>query len=558
MDVPNYNRGTKRKYSGDQHARAFPDDVSPARTSISPVLAHTAMQSADIGGDGNDKIYNSAGAEENPDACQLSRVPASTVTASDDEHYRTLYTRELDFHALGEQDRELASLLQGGSRLDFANPLAVMQLTKTLLRLHFGLRVDLPLDRLCPPVPNRHNYILWLKDLLDTTSPSYSQIYEPERPVEGLDIGTGASLIYPLLACAQRPSWTFIATDVDAKSIAYARRNAELNNLQSRIRVVGRDIAAPLVPLDDLNIETIDFVMVNPPFYASESELIDLARQKSRPPHSACTGAPIEMVCEGGEVGFVRRIIDESLVLRRRVQWYTAMLGKQSSLDILVGLLKENGIDNYAMKTFVQGNKTRRWALGWSFHGRRPSVRTTRGVELATTKNILPFPTELTALRKSVSCGIDPEQLVRTLRTTMETLDLVSWNWDALLSRGIGFADGNVWSRAYRRRKERRNYMTTASPQGDEASTDKAKKSPDLSTQQKLRGVADCAFGFALSIRVEHGSRGTTDEVTLAVRWLQGHDYLLFESFTGMLRSAILRTVRALDENEEVSCPRLG
>ncbi|RYP53340.1 hypothetical protein DL768_001697 [Monosporascus sp. mg162] len=506
------------------------------------------MQFADIDGDKNDESYISAGAEANPDACQASGVPASTVTASDEEYYRTLYARELDFHALGERDRELTSLLQGGSRLDFANPLAVMQLTKTLLRLHFGLRVDLPLDRLCPPVPNRHNYILWLKDLLDSSSPSYSQIYEPERPVEGLDIGTGASLIYPLLACAQRPAWTFIATDVDAKSIAYARRNAELNSLQSRIRVVGRDIAAPLVPLDDLNIETIDFVMVNPPFYASDSELLDLARQKSRPPHSACTGAPIEMVCEGGEVGFVRRIINESLILRRRVQWYTAMLGKQSSLDVLVSLLKENGIDNYAMKTFVQGNKTRRWALGWSFHSRRPSVRASRGVELATAKSILPFPTELTALRKRVSRGIDPEQLEKALRTTMETLDLVSWNWDALLSRGVGFADGNVWSRAYRRRKERQSHMTTAPPQGEEASADKAKASPNLSTQQKLRGVVDCAFGFALSIRVEHGSRGTTDEVTLAVRWLQGHDYLLFESFTGMLRSAILRTFRALNE----------
>ncbi|RYP04900.1 hypothetical protein DL764_004170 [Monosporascus ibericus] len=548
MDSPNRNRGTKRRYSGDQDAWECPDDATSAHPSISPIQAHTKMQSTDIGGDKNHESYIPAGAEESPDACQASRVPASTVTASDDEYYRTLYSRELDFHALGERDRELGSLLQGGSRLDFANPLVVMQLTKTLLRLHFGLRVDLPLDRLCPPVPNRHNYILWLKDLLDSSSTSYSQIYEPERPVEGLDIGTGASLVYPLLACAQRPAWTFIATDVDAKSIAYARRNAELNSLQSRIRVVSRDIAAPLIPLDDLNIETIDFVMVNPPFYASESELLDLARQKSRPPHSACTGAPIEMVCEGGEVGFVRRIIDESLILRRRVQWYTAMLGKQSSLDVLVSLLKENGIDNYAMKTFVQGNKTRRWALGWSFHCRRPSLRASRGVELAMTKNILPFPTEVTALRKRVSCGIDPEQLERKLRTTMETLDLVSWNWDTLRKKGVGFADGNVWSRAYRRRKERQNHMTTAPPQRDEASADKAKTNADLFTRQKLRGVVDCAFGFALSIRVEHGSYGIADEVTLAVRWLQGHDYSLFESFTGMLRNAILRTVRDPDE----------
>lgn len=33
----------------------------------------------------------------------------------------------------------------------------------------------------------------------------------PDEKVIGLDIGTGASCIYPLLGCAQRP-WSFIAT----------------------------------------------------------------------------------------------------------------------------------------------------------------------------------------------------------------------------------------------------------------------------------------------------------------------------------------------------------
>lgn len=58
-----------------------------------------------------------------------------------------------------------------------------------------------------PQVPNRHNYILWLKGLMDSTS------YEKpgERTVVGIDIGTGASCIYPLLGTAQR-DWSFIAT----------------------------------------------------------------------------------------------------------------------------------------------------------------------------------------------------------------------------------------------------------------------------------------------------------------------------------------------------------
>ncbi|OTA63261.1 DUF890 domain-containing protein [Hypoxylon sp. EC38] len=286
----------------------------------------------------------------------------------DDDYYKTLYIDEPDFRTLGQRDPEFGAVLQCGCYLDFADPKSVMQLTKTLLKLDFGLVVDLPMDRLCPPVPNRHNYIIWLKELLDSSSSPYTG---PARNVVGLDIGTGASLIYPLLGCTQRPSWSFIATDVDAKSLAYAHKNARLNNLESRIHVVGRSVIDCLIPLDDLGLETIDFVMVNPPFYTSEAELMDLARQKSRPPNTACTGAPIEMVCDGGEIGFVRRIINESLVLGERVQWYTSMVGKQSSLAVLIDTLKSHGVSNYAVTAFIQGNKTRRWAIGWSFGSRR-------------------------------------------------------------------------------------------------------------------------------------------------------------------------------------------
>ena len=77
---------------------------------------------------------------------------------------------------------------------------------------------------------------------------------------------------------------------------------------------------------------SIDFTICNPPFYSSAEELITSAALKSRPPHSACTGAEIEMVTPGGEVSFVGRIIEESCNLKGRVQWYSIMLGKFSSI----------------------------------------------------------------------------------------------------------------------------------------------------------------------------------------------------------------------------------
>lgn len=43
------------------------------------------------------------------------------------------------------------------------------QLTQCLLKDQFDLDIDFPLDSLCPAVPNRLNYILWLEDLIQDT-----------------------------------------------------------------------------------------------------------------------------------------------------------------------------------------------------------------------------------------------------------------------------------------------------------------------------------------------------------------------------------------------------
>ncbi|KAL8946255.1 MAG: hypothetical protein Q9222_007330, partial [Ikaeria aurantiellina] len=141
---------------------------------------------------------------------------------------RTIYDSLVDFSALASDDPDFKKL----------------QLTTSLLARDFGLKIELPDDRLCPP------------DLLDTTSDSYSDGYDPKREVLGLDIGTGASCIYPLLGCAQRPKWKFIATDTDTKSLNHARQNIHLNDLNSRIHAHLSKPSDPLIPLDALGIET--------------------------------------------------------------------------------------------------------------------------------------------------------------------------------------------------------------------------------------------------------------------------------------------------------------
>ncbi|KAI9816301.1 MAG: hypothetical protein M1827_001903 [Pycnora praestabilis] len=69
------------------------------------------------------------------------------------------------------------------------------------------------------------------------------------------DSGTGASCIYPLLGCAQRPKWKFVGTDIDERSLHYARGNVAYNDLKSRIRLMRSAPDGELIPLNGLGLE---------------------------------------------------------------------------------------------------------------------------------------------------------------------------------------------------------------------------------------------------------------------------------------------------------------
>lgn len=101
-------------------------------------------------------------------------------------------------------------------------------MTKSLLKRDFGIEIELPDDRLCPPVcgmsfgwgtfaegglrcqtgasaprfdggrpllteemQKRLSYIFWIQDLLDTTVDDFSDLYDPDREVVGLDMYAG-------------------------------------------------------------------------------------------------------------------------------------------------------------------------------------------------------------------------------------------------------------------------------------------------------------------------------------------------------------------------------
>ncbi|OJJ80760.1 DUF890 domain protein [Aspergillus glaucus CBS 516.65] len=419
---------------------------------------------------------------------------------------RNIYKNDVDFTALSLQSPEFAKYVKPNGQLDFTDPDAVRQLTKSLLKQDFDLEVDIPENRLCPPVPNRLNYILWLQDLLDTTGDEYRDDYDPDRDVTGLDIGTGCCSIYPLLGCALRPSWKFMATDIDDGNIQTATRTVSANGLESRIQITKTDSNSELIPFKQSGVVRLDFTMCNPPFYASRDELIASAEAKERPPFSACTGAEVEMVTSGGELDFVTRMIEESIQLREKVLWYTTMLGKLSSVSLVAEKLISHNNHNYAVTEFIQGSKTRRWAVAWSWTDLRPAMNVARGIT-SFPKHLLPFPSESTLVLSNTSI----DDLCSKLDTELTALP-IQWHWRQNLSTGIGFAKENVWSRQARRKMQ----------------------NPEAAEKHRMEiDEGHAALGFKVQLKLDGISETRTKVV---VRWLRGTDSVLFESFVGMLK----------------------
>ncbi|XP_005987545.2 RNA N6-adenosine-methyltransferase mettl16 isoform X1 [Latimeria chalumnae] len=253
--------------------------------------------------------------------------------------------------------------LAGRVSLNFKDPEAVRALTCTLLKEDFGLAIDIPLERLIPTVPLRLNYIHWVEDLIghhDT---------EKSEPRRGIDIGTGASCIYPLLGATMN-GWYFLATEVDDMCFNYAKKNVEQNNLFDLIKVV--KVPQKTLLMDALKEESsiiYDFCMCNPPFFANQLEAKGENSRNPRraPPSSVNTGGITEIMAEGGELEFVKRIIHDSLQLKERLRWYSCMLGKKCSLAPLKEELHKQGVPKVTHTEFCQG-RTMRWALAWSFY----------------------------------------------------------------------------------------------------------------------------------------------------------------------------------------------
>ncbi|KAJ3165698.1 hypothetical protein HDU88_003891 [Geranomyces variabilis] len=285
-------------------------------------------------------------------------------------HERNPFNDRPNFAELARQYEHLAPYLrpnwQGAPSIDFKDAQALRELTYALLWTGFGLRLEIPLDMLCPPVPNRLDYVLTIEDLLAESG------IKSDAPVHGIDIGAGASCIYPLLACKRNEKWRMLGLDIEPRAIAYATANVAQNQLNSKITVCKNetDVILNKDLLDGFHKKRYDFTMCNPPFYESAEQIARSRAGKDAPPRAVCSGTRAEMVTEGGELGFIRRILAESArpEMRRRVRWFTSLVGRKEDLASLEDALRAVGGARWEIKSLRQG-ATVRWVIAWTFIG---------------------------------------------------------------------------------------------------------------------------------------------------------------------------------------------
>ena len=208
--------------------------------------------------------------------------------------------------------------MSGKVCIDYKNETALRTLTQTLLLEYFDVKVEFAPGSLVPTLPLRLNYILWLEDLLNW--PSKSSVV-----IKGIDIGCGSSCIYSVLA-AKKNQWHMLALESNEINLKYAQHNINENQLQTLVKLYAQTNKSQIFQeyfntLQESAAKVYDFCLCNPPFFDNQSETNKSRKSNKRPPpHNCPTGYKEELSCQGGEVKFVEKIIDESFVFKQNIR----------------------------------------------------------------------------------------------------------------------------------------------------------------------------------------------------------------------------------------------
>lgn len=296
-------------------------------------------------------------------------------------HHKNRHKQGYKFKALIKAEPKLSKFIiknkfNGQDTIDFSDALALKTLNLALLKCHYQISFwDIPDGYLCPPIPGRVDYLHHLKDLLSHTP---KQFLCKDSAVNVLDIGTGASCIYPILG-QREYNWRFVASDIDPVSIKVAKQilseNKDLKeNIRCRLQTNKNHIFKGVIN----DAEFYHLSLCNPPFHKSLADASEGTSRKwqnlNRTKKNTKTkltklnfgGQKAELWCNGGELAFISKMIKESKQYHHQVIWFTCLVSKKQHLSKLKLLLQKASANQIKVINMSQGQKISRF-IAWSF-----------------------------------------------------------------------------------------------------------------------------------------------------------------------------------------------
>ncbi|KLV05476.1 23S rRNA methyltransferase [Photobacterium aquae] len=321
-------------------------------------------------------------------------------------HPRNPHRDRYDFPALIKSCPALAPFVAenayGDLSVNFSDPQAVKTLNRALLSHFYQVDFwDIPEGYLCPPIPGRADYIHYIADLL---ADSNGGAIPRGKHIRGLDVGTGANCVYPIVGRSVY-GWRFVAADIDSVSVKTAKFIADSNpvlsgQIQCRLQKNPDHIFTGMINDDDV----FDFTLCNPPFHASLEEaeagsqrkvknLAANAKKKEmqafgKPENMRAKGKPAdfqsmrgkanskavlnfggqkaELWCPGGEAAFIQRMITQSREKAGQCFWFTTLVSKKENLKGIYQQLQKAGAVEVKTIDMAQGQKLTRF-VAWTF-----------------------------------------------------------------------------------------------------------------------------------------------------------------------------------------------
>ncbi|RXG69154.1 Methyltransferase-like protein 16 [Armadillidium vulgare] len=397
---------------------------------------------------------------------------------------------------------------RGKAFLDFKKSEAVRALTTCLLHKDFGLKVNIPDNRLVPTLPLRMNYLLWIEDLLNLTCHK-SSLGKMNDNITGIDIGTGATCVYPLLG-SKKFGWNFVATETDSVSFDSAMKNVAENELEKKILVkqsaeffdilqndivkeflqnvrrISKETVAPEAADSDPSSckqeskqesYLIDFTMCNPPFFSSEVEMDTNHNNKKETrsqPRSVSTGSAEERVTDGGEISFVDKLIEKSIQYKDSIKIFSTLVGKKSDVKIIINHIKEKtkGLNVCVTDTeFCQG-RTMRWGIAWSFSDIPLEKVISKKQKMSQKPYVLQIPRSMMAVYSIQSVWSQIQSWLKDIKIKPNTIKLTKYYMFAIVK---AYKPTWLHQRQKRRQKTKRE---NGNPIMDRDSEEESSESP--------------------------------------------------------------------------------